>query len=161
RTAPLRARLGAPVRHRAHPGIIGEGHPPPAQPRRRPLGQPRPVADRDPPDELAPADPRLRRAAQHPGPVEERDHPLPQALRRPRDLPPPPRRCWLTLISRGRPNPKIGHSPGTPPSRRGAPLPEGLSVSQSPVAPRRATAVSCPGFSCRYGAAQRYQGLTR
>src|ERR1019366_4959891 len=59
------------------------------------------------------------------------------------------------------PNPKIGHSPGTPPSRRGAPLPEGLSVSQSPVAPRRATAVSCPGFSCRYGAAQRYQGLTR
>ena len=58
-------------------------------------------------------------------------------------------------------NPKIGHSPGTPPSRRGAPLPEGLSVSQSPVAPRRATAVSCPGFSCRYGAAQRYQGLTR
>src|ERR1019366_3122291 len=36
-------------------------------------------------------------------------------------------------------NPKIGHSPGTPPSRRGAPLPEGLSVSQSPVAPRRAT----------------------
>src|ERR1035441_3784592 len=58
-------------------------------------------------------------------------------------------------------NTKIGHSPGTPPSRRGAPLPEGLSVSQSPVAPRRATAVSCPGFSCRYGAAQRYQGLNR
>ena len=30
------------------------------------------------------------------GPVEEGDHPLPEALRRPRGLPPPPRRRWLT-----------------------------------------------------------------
>jgi transposase len=39
-----------------------------------------------------PRDPRLRRAAHRRGPVEGRDHPLSQALRRPRDLPPPARR---------------------------------------------------------------------
>ena len=50
--AALRGGLGAPVRGRPDPGIVGEGHPPPAQPRRRPPGQPRPVADRDHPDEL-------------------------------------------------------------------------------------------------------------
>ena len=46
RAAALRGRLGAPVRGRPHPGIVGESHPPPAQPRRRPAGQPCPVADR-------------------------------------------------------------------------------------------------------------------
>ena len=90
--AALGGRLGAPVRGRPDPGLVGEGHPPPAQPRRQPRGQPRPVADRDHPDELPPADPRLRRAAHRRGPVEEGDHPLPEALRRPRGLPPPPRR---------------------------------------------------------------------
>ena len=44
------------------PASSGKRHPPPAQPRRRPPGQPRPVADRDHPDELPPAHPRLRRA---------------------------------------------------------------------------------------------------
>ena len=39
-----------------------------------------------------PPDPRLRRAAQRRGTVKDRNHPLPQALRRPRDLPPPARR---------------------------------------------------------------------
>jgi transposase len=34
RTAAQRGRLGAPVRGRPHPRIVGEGHPPPAQPRR-------------------------------------------------------------------------------------------------------------------------------
>ena len=85
-----RGRLGAPVRRRPDPGIVGESHPPPAQPRRRPPGQPRPVADRVHPDELPPADPRLRRAAHQGRKVQERDHPLPEALRRPRGLPPPP-----------------------------------------------------------------------
>ena len=61
RTAAVRSRLGAPVRCRPDPGVVREGHPPPAQPRRRPPGQPRPVADRDHPDELPSADPRLRR----------------------------------------------------------------------------------------------------
>ena len=35
RTAPQRGRLGAPVRGRAHPRIIGQDRPPPPQPRRR------------------------------------------------------------------------------------------------------------------------------
>jgi transposase len=44
RAAPLRGRLGAPVRLRADPGILRQdAEPAPAQPRRRPAGQPRPV----------------------------------------------------------------------------------------------------------------------
>ena len=77
--APIPASSGKTIRHRLNPG-------------RRPPGQPRPVADRDHPDELPPADPRLRRAAHRRRPVQERDHALPEALRRPRGLPPPPRR---------------------------------------------------------------------
>ena len=46
RTAAQRGRLGAPVRRRPHPGILRQDRPPPAQPWRRPPGQPRPVADR-------------------------------------------------------------------------------------------------------------------
>jgi hypothetical protein len=86
--------LVAPVRHRPDPGIIGQDRPAPAQPRRRPPGQPRPVADRVHPDELAPGDARLRRTAHRRRTVEEGDHPLPQALRRPRGLsaPAPARR---------------------------------------------------------------------
>jgi hypothetical protein len=38
-----------------------------------------------------PPDPRQRRTTQQGRPVQERDHPLPQALRRPRGLPPAPR----------------------------------------------------------------------
>ena len=97
--AAQRGRLGAPVRRRPDPGIVGESHPPPAQPRRRPPGQPRPVADRVHPDELPPADPRLRRTAHQGRTVQEGDHPLPEALRRPRGLPPPPRRRRLTQLS--------------------------------------------------------------
>ena len=44
--AAQRGRLGAPVRRRPHPGILRQDRPPPAQPWRRPPGQPRPVADR-------------------------------------------------------------------------------------------------------------------
>ena len=87
--AAQRGRLGAHVRRRPDPGVFGQDPPAPAQPRREPRGQPRPVADRDHPDERPPRHPRLRRAAHHRGPVEEGDHPLPEALRRPRGLPLP------------------------------------------------------------------------
>jgi transposase len=96
---PERLRSEAAWAHlcgRPDPGIIGESHPPPPQPRRRPPGQPRPMADRPHPDERPPGDSHLRRAAHQGRPVEERDHPLPEALRRPRGLPPPPRRQRLT-----------------------------------------------------------------
>jgi transposase len=63
-TAALRGGLGALVRCRPDPGIVGENHPPPAQSRRQPRGQPCPVADRDHPDELPRPDAGLRRAAQ-------------------------------------------------------------------------------------------------
>ena len=90
--AAQRGRLGAPVRSRADPGLLREGHPLAAQPWRQPGRQPRLVADRDLPDALPPSHPRLRRPAQHRRPVQEGDHPLPEAVRRPRGLPPPPRR---------------------------------------------------------------------
>jgi hypothetical protein len=50
--AAVRSRLGAPVRGRADPGLLRQGRPAPAQPRRGPAGQPRLVADRDHPDGL-------------------------------------------------------------------------------------------------------------
>jgi transposase len=71
RAVAVGGRLGAPVRHRPHPRLLGESDPPPAQPRRRPPGQPRPVADRHHPDELAPTDPRLRRPAHQGRPVKK------------------------------------------------------------------------------------------
>ena len=48
--AALGGRLGAPVRRRPDPRLVRQDHPPPPQPRRRPAGQPRPVAHRDHPD---------------------------------------------------------------------------------------------------------------
>jgi hypothetical protein len=92
---PERLRSEAAWAHlcdRPDPGLLRQDHPAPPQSRRRPAGQPRPVADRDHPDELPPADPRLRRAAHRRRPVQERDHALPETLRRPRGLPLPPRR---------------------------------------------------------------------
>ncbi|HEY6280000.1 MAG TPA: transposase, partial [Streptosporangiaceae bacterium] len=61
--AALRGRLGAPMRHRAHPGILGQGGQAPPQPRRGPPGEPCAVAHRDHPDGIAPRHPRLRRTA--------------------------------------------------------------------------------------------------
>jgi transposase len=94
-TAPIPASSGKVTRHRP-------------QPRRGPPGQPRPVADRHHPDGLAPADPRLRRPADQGGPVQEGDHPLPQAVRRPRGLPAPAPAIRLTPKLRGRPGPLSG-----------------------------------------------------
>jgi transposase len=96
RAAAQRGRLGAPVRGRPHPGVVGEGHPPPAQPRRRPAGEPRPVADRVHPHGLARGHPCLRRPPHGRRKVQGRDHPLPEALRRPRGLPPPAGRRLTT-----------------------------------------------------------------
>jgi transposase len=48
-----------------------------------------------------PANPRLRRAAQQGRPDQEGDHPLPEALRSPRGLPPPARRQLIPPSSRG------------------------------------------------------------
>ena len=53
--AAQRGRLGAHVRRRPDPRLLGEDPPAPPQPRREPRGQPRAVADRDHPDERPPA----------------------------------------------------------------------------------------------------------
>ena len=75
------------------PRLLGQDPPAPAQPRREPRGQPRPVAHRDHPDERPPRHPRLRQAEHRRRPAGEGDHPLPEAVRRPRGLPLP---AWLT-----------------------------------------------------------------
>ena len=120
RTAALRGRLGAPVRRRPDPGLLGQDRPPPAQPRRRPPGQPRPVADRVHPHGLSPGHPRLRRTPHRRREIQEGDHPLPEALRRPRGLPPPPRRRRLT------------HTPGGGLARYSAAAPAGLRTIRRP-----------------------------
>jgi transposase len=92
--APIPASSGKVTRHRP-------------QPRRRPPGQPCALADRIHPHGLRPGHPRLRPAPHQRRKIQDRDHPLPQTLRRPRGLsPPPPRR--LTPILRGRPDPRVG-----------------------------------------------------
>jgi hypothetical protein len=70
RAAALGGCLGPPMRLRADPRLLREGDPAPAEPRRGPAGQPRLVADRHHPDELAPANPRLRHPARQRRPVQ-------------------------------------------------------------------------------------------
>ena len=79
---------------------LERGHEPAsALPRRPPPSQRGALPDRDRPHALAPADHRLRSTSHRRGLVEERHHPLPEALRRPGGLPRthrrPPLRCGL------------------------------------------------------------------
>ena len=105
RAAAQRGRLGAHVRRRPHPGFFGQDPAAPAQPGREPRGQSCPMADRDHPDERPPRHPRLCRTAHQRRLAGEGHHPLPEALRRPRRLPPPAR---LTPELPGRPGPLFG-----------------------------------------------------
>jgi transposase len=79
-------RLRSAVRVLPDRGLLGQDHPAPAEPGRRPPSQRRAVPDRDRAAALAPADQGLHGQAHHRGQVQERDHPLPQALRRPRGV---------------------------------------------------------------------------
>ncbi|MPZ78699.1 MAG: transposase [Deltaproteobacteria bacterium] len=90
RPDPLRVRLREALRRLSHPRVIGQDHPPPPQPWRQPASQRRPVPRRHRPHALAPTHHRLRRPSHRRGQVQTRDHPLPQALPRPRDLHPAP-----------------------------------------------------------------------
>ena len=93
--APIPASSGKTIRHRHGPGGNRQAWP-------------CPVADRLHPHGLAPGHPRLRRTAHRRRKVQEGDHPLPQALRRPRGLHLPAPAGRLTLTLRGRPGPIIG-----------------------------------------------------
>jgi transposase len=70
-------------------GLLRQGHPPPAQQRRRPPGEQRPVADRARAHVLRPAHPGLVARRTLEGKSKKGDRPLPQAPRRPGDLPTP------------------------------------------------------------------------
>jgi hypothetical protein len=83
----LRGRVRPPVRRRPDPRLQRQNPPPPTQPRRRPRRQQRPVHRRARPHPLRSPHPRLPRPPHRRGPDQARDHPLPQALPRPRDLP--------------------------------------------------------------------------
>jgi transposase len=73
-----------------HDEIKTHSRHPPTQPRREPPGQRRALPGDHRPHALAPAHHRLRRPPDRRRPLEAGDHPLPQALPRPRDLPAPP-----------------------------------------------------------------------
>ncbi|MBO4162691.1 transposase [Micromonospora sp. MMS20-R2-23] len=72
-----------------HPRIVGQDHPLPAQPLRRPPTQPRPTHHRPDPPPTRPHHPRLRRTPPCSRQSRPRDQTLPQTLRRPRPLPTP------------------------------------------------------------------------
>jgi hypothetical protein len=138
-------------RCRPDPGIVGQDRPLPAQPRRRPAGQPCPVANRVHPPGLPPGYPRLRRAP-HPGrKIQGRDHPLPQALRRPRGLPTPARpRADAHTPETAWPNIRLPHplacerSAGRP---RAPPDLLGVTHKSLPST-RSGPSLSCPQPSC-------------
>ena len=92
RAARQRRRLRPPLRRQSDPRLLRTHEQTPAQPRRRPQGQPRTPPDRRLPTPLLRSHPRLRQPSHRRGPDQTRDHPLPQALHRPRALPHPPRR---------------------------------------------------------------------
>jgi Transposase len=92
RAAHQRRCLRPPLRRQPDPRLLGTHQQTPAQPRRRPQGQPRTPPDRRLPTPLLRSHPRLRQPSSRRRPDQTRDHPLPQALHRPRALPHPPRR---------------------------------------------------------------------
>jgi transposase len=63
RTDHHRSQVRASLRCRPDPGLVGQDHPIPAQPRRQPASEPCAVADRVHPHEHRRTNPRLRRAA--------------------------------------------------------------------------------------------------
>lgn len=87
-TDPLRGRIRDAHRHRTHPRLVRTAHPSPTQPIRGPPAQPRPARRGAVPNPLPPAHPRLHRTPPRPGQDRPRDPPLPQALHRPRPVPP-------------------------------------------------------------------------
>jgi hypothetical protein len=88
RPLPQRGRVRLPRRHQPDPGQQRQNRPAPAQPRRRPVAEPGDSRHRGHPDAQLPPHARLRRPAHR----RRQDHagnpPLPQAIHRPRALPP-------------------------------------------------------------------------
>ena len=142
---PERLRSEAAWAHMC--AVAGESHSSPPQSRRRPPGQPRSMADRAHPDERPSGDTHLCRAAHQGRPAGERNHPLPEALRRPRGLPPPPH-SRLTLTLRGRPDPLIGCRPPCWPANDSPAVPGSLSCLAGRDLIRAFPHPSGPSLSC-------------
>jgi transposase len=79
------------VRQQPDPGVLGQDHSSPPQLRRRPASQQRLAPDRGLPPAFLPTHPRLRPTPRPRRQDQARNHPLPQALHRPRGLQQPPR----------------------------------------------------------------------
>ena len=87
RTARHRSRLRRTVRHRTRARVIRQNQPPSPQPRRRPPSQLRALDNRDGPHpQQSPAHHRLHQTTNSRRAQQTRNHPMPQALRRTRDL---------------------------------------------------------------------------
>jgi transposase len=118
--SPVDASPGKQLRHRP-------------QPRRRPASQLRAVDDRHDPPGPRPAHQGLRRPAHHRGQDQQKDHPLPQALHRPRNL-------------QG-PMPTATARQGISPANQTRSFSSGLDVGASAVRAQHATQQSCsPGY---------------
>ena len=105
RTDHLRGGLRPPLRCRPDPRLVRQdlASATGSTSWRQPASQPRPLAHRVHPHGLRSPHPQLRRTPTRRRTLQTRDHAHPQALRRPRGLPPPPapltirieRRVWL------------------------------------------------------------------
>jgi hypothetical protein len=87
RTAALRSRVRCLVRRLPAPGQQRKDKPTPPQPSGRQRRQPGPLHDHSVASALLRDDPRLRRPTASRRTLQERNHPMPETLRRPRDLP--------------------------------------------------------------------------
>ena len=90
RPRPQRSSLRPPRRRRPTRSILRTKHPPPPQPPRRPPTQPSPAHHRRHPQPLLPPHPGLHHQTNRRRQNPPRSPTLPQTLRRPPDLPPPP-----------------------------------------------------------------------
>ena len=101
---PLRSRVRETLRRLPNSRVIRRHQPASALPRRPPPSRRGALSDRHRPHALAPANDRIWPPTYRRGPVEERCNPLPEALRRPRDLPTRsstttgPARPWRTSL---------------------------------------------------------------
>ena len=177
-SALLRIRRGQPpadaqrsvvrraLRHQPHRGVIRAQGPPPAQPRRQPPSQQRPVAHRHRAAALRRAQHRLRRAPPSRGQDPTRDHPLPQAPHRTRDIPAahrpapgptrrqpaPPAHPTRAHHRHRSPSPPHPHHPHL--STRTGPLPQPRPRRTLPTAPhptRELTNIGASQFSAPTG----------
>ena len=144
RTGQVRAGVRPTLRGRPDTGLLGDDHPAPAEPRRPPTSQLRPLPGRHRPAAIPPTDPGLLPTQDGRGPDQSRDHPLSQALVSPRDLELSPAAPPSQAATRSRRLTAIGAS--MPPRRRSSPAWNGrccpVTSYSIPTRPERSC---CPG----------------